>query len=205
MHKPKIKICGLTRLEDIAIVNTLKPDYIGFVFAKSRRKVTPAQALSFRDALNQSIIPIGVFVNESIETILSVVQSGAIKIIQLHGSETERCIEKLKHKASAPIIKAIPVQKEGDVQKWAQTAADFLLLDHKGGGTGTTFDWNLIGKTEKPFFLAGGLTPQNVSQAISRTKPYAVDVSSRVEENGLKCPRKIQQFINVIRDKSVQT
>jgi len=200
MQTPKIKICGLTRHEDIAMVNILKPDYIGVVFAKSRRRVTPAQAQSLRATLHQDIVPVGVFVNESIENIHALVQSGVISIIQLHGSETESYIKKLKHKTSVPIIKAIAIQAKGDVQKWEQTVADYLLLDHKGGGTGTTFDWSLIGEPQKPYFLAGGLTPQNIDEAIIATTPYAVDVSTGVEENGYKCYEKIHQFIRVSRN-----
>lgn len=200
MYKPKIKICGLSRPQDIELVNILSPDYIGFVFANSRRKVVPAQAQSLSNALSGNIIPVGVFVDEPIKNILSLVQNKIIAIIQLHGAETESYIKNLKQETNAPIIKAISVQKAGDVQKWANTTADYLLLDHKGGGTGKTFDWGLIGETTKPFFLAGGLTHENVSDAINKTTPYAVDVSSSVEQNGVKSLKKIQQFIRVIRD-----
>ena len=194
----KIKICGLTRPEDIIIVNNLRPDYIGFVLAESRRKVMPNQALSLRNALDKNIIPVGVFVNEPIENIIALVQNGVIDIIQLHGEENENYIEKIKLSTSAPIIKAISVQKKDDVQKWNHTAADYLLLDHKGGGTGIAFDWNLIGETTKPYFLAGGLNPQNVSQAIAKTAPYAVDVSTGVEVSSHKCPNKIRDFIRAV-------
>ena len=199
----KVKICGLTRLSDIDAVNDEKPDYIGFVFAKSRRKVTPAQAMELRSNLAAGIIPVGVFVDETIENILSLVQNDVIDMVQLHGAESEEYIEELKKKTATPIIKAISVKNAGDVQKWASTAADYLLLDSKGGGTGQTFDWNLIGEVAKPYFLAGGLDMNNIENALnqtaSRTTPFALDVSSGVETNGLKDPEKIKEFIRRVR------
>lgn len=191
----KVKICGLSRIEDIEIVNLVKPDYIGFVFAESRRKVTPQHALELRKLLHPDIIPVGVFVNEQIETIMTIVKSGAIDIIQLHGSEDEHYIQKLKLQMNRPVIKAVSVQNKGDVQKWQGTIADYLLLDHKGGGTGESFDWDLIGEVKKPFFLAGGLHTQNVGKAIKQTTPFAVDVSSGVETDGAKDAKKIVEFI----------
>ena len=199
---PKIKICGLTSPDDITAVNTHKPDYIGFVFAKSRRQITPTQAHALRTALHPSITPVGVFVNAPPELILSIIYSGTIEIIQLHGQEPESYIQHLRQSTKCPIIKAISVQNPGDVQKWENTSADYLLLDHMGGGTGATFNWDLIGKTQKPYFLAGGLTPQNIANAITKTTPYALDVSSGVEQGGKKCPTKIQNFIRVIRDEN---
>jgi len=195
----KIKICGLSRLSDIEAVNKEKPDYIGFVFAKSRRKVTPKQALLLRENLCKDIIPVGVFVNESIENILSLIKNGIIEIIQLHGSEDENYIKHLKSLTNKPIIKAITVQNKGDVQKWENVGADFLLLDHKSGGTGETFDWSLIGNTKKPFFLAGGLTCENITDAIKKVNPFAVDTSSGVETNGFKDYEKIKEFIKRVR------
>ena len=194
----KIKICGLTRLCDIEAVNVEKPDYIGFVFANSRRRVTPALAMELRGKLANEITPVGVFVDETIEDILPLVQYGVIEMVQLHGTEDEEYIAKLKAITAVPIIKAISVQHAGDVQKWASTAADYLLLDSKGGGTGQTFDWSLIGKVTKPYFLAGGLDVNNVVNAISQTMPFAVDVSSGVETDGLKDPDKIKEFIRLV-------
>jgi len=141
----KIKICGLTRAEDIAAVNKFLPDYIGFVFAESRRRVTFEQARELRAALCEKIIPVGVFVNESHENILRAVNEKIIDAIQLHGDEDENFILYLKEKTSAPIIKAVSVREKGDAQAWENSAADFLLLDHKGGGTGEAFDWEKIG------------------------------------------------------------
>jgi phosphoribosylanthranilate isomerase len=196
----KVKICGLSRPCDIEAVNEVKPEYIGFVFAESRRKVTPQQALELRKMLGPDIIPVGVFVDEKAENIVSLMQNGIIDAVQLHGSENEKYIEKLKVLIKKPIIKAIAVQNEGDVQKWAATSADYLLLDNKGGGAGLSFNWNLIGKTDKPFFLAGGMNLENIKKAIEETNPFAVDVSSGVETDGFKDPEKIKEFIKRVRE-----
>jgi len=195
----KVKICGLTRPCDIETVNIEKTDYVGFVFVHSRRRVTPVQAMELRSKLANEIIPVGVFVNETIENILSLVQNGVIETVQLHGTENEDFIVKLKELTTAPVIKAISVQQAGDVQKWAQTAADYLLLDSKGGGTGLAFDWSLIGKVTRPYFLAGGLDMYNIADAVNQTTPFAVDVSSGVETDGLKDPEKIKEFIRLVR------
>jgi phosphoribosylanthranilate isomerase len=196
----KVKICGLTRPIDIDIVNDEKPDYIGFVFAESRRKITPQQALDLQKRLDPKIIPVGVFVNESIEQIVSWVQAGIIDIIQLHGTENEEYIRTLKTLTDAPVIKAIAVEHKGDVQQWSASSANYLLLDSKGGGTGTCFDWNLIGTVEKPFFLAGGLFIENVAESVQKVNPFAVDVSGGVETAGYKDAWKIKEFIRRTRN-----
>ncbi|MCL1882843.1 MAG: phosphoribosylanthranilate isomerase [Defluviitaleaceae bacterium] len=197
----KVKICGLTRLEDIEAVNALKPDYIGFVFAESRRKISPESAKDLRNVLCGDIITVGVFVNESMGNILTLINAGIIDFIQLHGAEDENYIAELKSKISRKnkIIKAVSIQKKGDAQAWENSSADFLLLDHKGGGTGEVFDWNLIGEVKKPFFLAGGLSEKNISEA-KNFSPYALDVSSGVEDSfGFKCREKIRDFIKGMR------
>ena len=196
----KVKICGLLRPCDIEAVNAEKPDYIGFVFAESRRKVTLTQAAELKKLLLPDIIPVGVFVNEPIENIISLVSEGIIDVIQLHGLESATYIQELKLLTDKPVIKAIAVQSKGDVQKWSGSAADYLLLDHKGGGTGQSFDWDMIGEVDKLYFLAGGLNPKNITEAIRKTAPYAVDVSSGVENEGFKDPAKIKEFIRRVRD-----
>ena len=194
----KIKICGLSRLEDIDFVNLARPDYIGFVFAPSRRRVTPEQARKLRGTLRPDIVPVGVFVNESIENILAL--EDVIDIIQLHGSEDEGYIKTIKSRTDMPVIKAAAVQKTGDARKWQNTEADYLLLDNKGGGTGQTFDWNLIGEgIEKPYFLAGGLNIGNIPDAIRLLAPYCVDVSSGAETEGQKDPDKIERIVRLVR------
>jgi len=198
----KVKICGLTRLQDIENANVLKPDYIGFVFAPSRRQVTPEQALELRKILHPDIIPVGVFVDEPHSNIFSLVRDGVIEVIQLHGSENEEYIEELKSMTNKKIIKAIAVQSKDDIENWTQSAADYLLLDHKGGGTGQVFDWDLIedGEVGKPYFLAGGLNSENITEAIKKTEPFAVDVSSGVEIDGVKDAVKIKEFVRRVKD-----
>ena len=185
---------------DIEAVNTANPDYAGFVFAKSPRRVTPEQAADLRKRLSSNIIPVGVFVNEPIDSIMELIRSDVIEIIQLHGNETEEYIEKMKSVCESPIIKAVSVTSAGDIQKWDNTCANYLLFDNKTGGTGESFDWELIGKTKKPFFLAGGLNIENIEAAIQKTNPFAVDISSGVETDGLKDGEKIISIVKKIRN-----
>lgn len=194
-----IKICGLKSMEDISCVNKWKPEYIGFVFLKGRaRYVTPAQAAEMRKALDPSIIPVGVFVNEPVSEVASLFQNGIIRIAQLHGEEDETYVETLRKLCPCPIIKAFIIKSEKDIQKALSFPCDYLLLDN-GLGTGETFDWSLIQNIDRPFFLAGGLNPENVTKAIRIAHPYAVDVSSGVETDGKKDPDKIQLFISSVR------
>jgi len=196
----KVKICGLSRLNDIYVVNEEKPEYVGFVFAESRRNITPQLAFDLRKKLAPGIIPVGVFVDEDIRNIIPLAWGGVIDVIQLHGSEDEEYISRLKALTGKPIIKAVAVLNKEDVQKWSGTSADYLLLDGKGGGKGQRFDWDLIGKVDKPFFLAGGLYRQNIKTALKKVKPFAVDVSSGVETDGLKDHAKIREFIRMVRN-----
>ena len=186
----KIKICGLTRPCDIEAVNVEKPDYIGFVFAESRRRVSPGQAENLRKILSAGIIPVGVFLNEPAENILALVYSGIIDVIQLHGSESEEYIRELKRLADKPVIKA----------NGYSGAADYLLFDNIVPGSGQVFDWNIIGEPGKPYFLAGGLNLENIGEAIAQTAPFGVDVSSGVETGGFKDPVKIKEFIRRVRN-----
>ena len=195
----RIKICGLKSMEDISYVNELKPDYIGFVFLKGRaRTVTPLQAAVMRQSLDPSITPVGVFVNEPITQVSSLFQSGVIKIAQLHGKEDDKYITELKNLCHCPVIKAFIIKTKEDIEKALAFPCDYLLLDN-GMGTGESFDWSLIQNIEKPFFLAGGLNPENVAKAIRLTHPYAVDVSSGVETDGKKDYAKIKDFLSIVR------
>ena len=196
----KIKICGLSRRCDIDAVNKEKPEYIGFVFAKSRRKITPQQAFDLRKRLLPDIVPVGVFTDEAMGNIITLVENGVIDVIQLHGSESGEYIGRLKAFTRKPVIKAVAVINEGDAQKQAETQADYLLLDGKSGGKGKRFNWDLVGKVEKPFFLAGGLNLENIGTALEKVKPFAVDVSSGVETDGFKDPAKIKEFIRMVRN-----
>ncbi|MFP3152880.1 phosphoribosylanthranilate isomerase [Lachnospiraceae bacterium ZAX-1] len=196
----KIKICGLTRPCDIEAVNEAQPDYAGFVFAQSRRHVTREQAFQLRSKLCSEIVPVGIFVDEKIEKIVEIAKSGTIDMIQLHGNEDERYIEEIKSLTGKKIIKSVSILNKGDAQQQIATLADYLLFDNKGGGTGESFDWDLIGTVNRPFFLAGGLTIGTIRTAIEKTRPFAIDISSGVETKGQKDYDKIQAIVSKVRE-----
>lgn len=193
----KVKICGLCRERDAEYANAAMPDYVGFVFAQSRRGTSIEQALRMRRKLNQNIMCVGVFVDEKLQTMLDIFESGCIQAVQLHGNESSETIEQLKREG-IPVIKAVRMDRESNVLQYA--AADYLLLDSGTGGTGTVFDWNSIPNSPKPIFLAGGLCCENILQAIHAVKPYAVDVSSGVETMGTKDKDKMVEFVRMVRD-----
>lgn len=197
----KIKICGIKRLEDIEIVNKYKPDFIGFVFANSKRKVSYDLALNLRKNLSEDISAVGVFVDADKKEILKLYDDGIIDIAQLHGNEDENYICDLKKKTQnkLKVIKAIEISQNTDLSKYDDYNSDYLLLD-SGKGSGKTFDWNLIKKDlKKDFFLAGGLNSSNISQAISEFNPYAVDLSSALEVDGFKDENKIKEIMEIIK------
>jgi len=196
----KIKICGLFRDIDIDYVNDAMPDFIGFVFAKSRRQVSEGWAEAMRPKLRSEITPVGVFVNESLAKVAQLLNDSIIEIAQLHGTETEQYIQELKSLTNKPIIKAVRVLSQEDIVGAQDTVADFLLLDNGTGGTGESFEWSLVSKVKKPFFLAGGLNADNIEQAIVATSPYAVDLSSGVETGGMKDRGKILEIVRRMRN-----
>lgn len=195
----QIKFCGLSRPCDIKAANDLNPDYIGFVFAKeSRRAVTTGQAAELKGILDPHIKAVGVFVNEDPETAAQLLNSGIIDMAQLHGDEDESCIRRLRLLTHKPIIQAFRIGAECDGVRVEASTADVVLLD-SGAGTGALFDWNLAEKIQRPYFLAGGLDPENVGQAVKRLKPYAVDVSSGIESEGVKDINKMAAFAAAVR------
>ena len=195
----KIKICGLQSEDDISYVNALMPDYIGFVFLQGRRRyISPDDAARLKSLLNPSIQSVGVFVNEPLENVVSLLQSGTIQLTQLHGQEDEAYAKQLKSICDKPIIKAFIIKSEEDIKRAIAYPSDYLLLDN-GLGTGEAFDWSLIQGIERPFFLAGGLNSENVRKAISLTRPYAVDTSSGVETDHKKDYNKIKAFIDAVQ------
>jgi indole-3-glycerol phosphate synthase/phosphoribosylanthranilate isomerase len=183
-----VKICGLTRPKDIDAVNTALPDYAGFVFAEHRLRITERTAIMLKERLDPRIKAVGVFISETIENITSL--GDTIDMIQLHGNENEEYIKKLKSLTDKPIIKA---------HGYAESSADYLLFDSDKPASGKAFDWNLIPKTSKPFFLAGGLCVDNIAEAIRCVRPFAVDVSSGMETDGVKDPDKIFEFVRMVR------
>lgn len=200
----KIKFCGLTRPCDIEAANALKPDYIGFVFVpQSKRAVSYRHAVDLKNMLDPGIKAVGVFLDENIDTVASMMNLGIIDLAQLHGSEDNDYINRLKEITGKPVIKAFKIKTEQDVLLSQKSTADFIILDG-GAGEGKTFDWSLAGRVVHPFFLAGGLNAQNVGKAIHTLHPFALDVSSGIETNGLKDKDKMAAFIAAVRKEEQQ-
>jgi len=190
----KIKICGLRNPVDVDYVNEAMPDYIGFVFAESKRQVSPETAKEFKNRLNRKITAVGVFVNSEISIISQLYNSGVINVAQLHGSESEAYIDKLKKICDIPVIKAL------NAEAIQPANADYLLFDNGKGGSGKSFDWNLIPKCNKDYFLAGGINLDNVEKAM-KLKPYGIDLSSGTETNGAKDREKIIRLVQIARER----
>ena len=195
----RIKFCGLSRPCDIQAANEIKPDYIGFVFApKSKRCVSYKQAVDLKNLLSKEIKAVGVFLNEDIEQVISLLNLGIIDAAQLHGDESAEYITRIQKETGKPVIKAFQIHSKADVAAAEETNADFIILD-AGTGEGKTFDWNLIDDFKKPYFLAGGLTTDNVTGAMRRLSPYALDVSTGIETDGIKDKDKMAKFAAAVR------
>ena len=197
----KIKVCGLTRMEDIQAVNEAMPDYCGFVInvEKSRRNCSPLLVKEMVCRLDKRILPVGVFVNAPLRLPTLLLREGTIAMAQLHGQEDEAYVRELQKASHCPVIKAFSVKTSRDVEKALKSPADYILLDQGAGGTGKTFDWSLVPEIERPFFLAGGLGTENLEEAVARLKPWAVDLSSSLETDGRKDPEKIKAAIDMVR------
>ena len=211
----KVKICGLHREEDISCVNAYLPDYIGFVFyPESKRYVTGEQAQKLKEKLNPCIRAVGVFVNADPDEVIALLQKNIIDIAQLHGQESEEQLRKIREQTGKPVIRAVKVTEGTDLQKAYQTDADYILLDN-GMGSGKPFLWDVILKQlaqealqekicRKPFFLAGGISPENMERAAEAFRPYALDLSSSVETDGVKDPEKIRKLMETIRKRGTE-
>ncbi len=214
-NKTKIKICGLKTENDITIVNKYKPDFIGFVFADfSKRYIEPSKAAELKALLSPDILAVGVFVDQDPETVIRLLREGTIDIAQLHGKEDEDYIRLVKETTGKPVIKMFNMkQAAADEMSHADSdekindriltaavnasPADYVLLD-SGYGTGTTFDWSVLDEIKRPYFLAGGLSLNNIEAAVKNLHPYAVDVSSGVETDGTKDEEKVDRFIDIV-------
>ena len=195
-----IKFCGLTRFCDIDFANELKPEFIGFVFAhKSKRYITPEHAAELRARLSPEIKSVGVFVDENINVIAEIASRNIIDAIQLHGSENEDYIRQIRALTGKTIIKAFVINSPDTLNQASQSNADYILLDN-GMGTGETFDWDIIQGFTRDYFLAGGLNPENVGEAVRMLSPFAVDTSSGIETNGFKDKTKMAEFIERTRN-----
>lgn len=206
-QRTKIKICGLKRPEDITYVNEAKPDYCGFIieFPKSSRNVTGALVRELTAKLNPDIIPVGVFVNAAPERVEELLLDGTIHIAQLHGQEDEAYIRRIQKNTGHQVIKAFSVKTAQDIENAMKSPADYILLDQGSGGTGQTFDWSLIPEIDRPFFLAGGLGVENLEKAVRTIHPYAVDLSSSMETDGMKDRDKILKAVQLVHIKSERT
>lgn len=198
----KIKICGLKRKEDIEAVNEAVPDYCGFVIEvpKRFRSVTREQVRELVKGLRKEVLPVGVFVNAPVELIAGLLTDGTLALAQLHGQEDETYLTELRTLTKKPLIQAFSIKSPEDVKRAIASSADYILLDKGSGGTGQSFDWSLLGQISRPFFLAGGLGAENLWQAIRTTDPWAVDLSSSLEVNGLKDAEKIKEAVRLVRE-----
>lgn len=195
----KIKICGLTRPQDIMALNEYQPDYAGFVinFPKSRRSVSPQRVYELTEQLLPSISVVGVTVDQPLSLVSDLLNDGILDIAQLHGNEDEDYIRTLKEQTGKPVWKAFRIRSQEDLDRAAQSCADLVLLDN-GYGTGKAFDWTLIRDIGRPFALAGGLNAQNIREA-ARMQPCLLDISSGAETNGIKDPKKIKKLVEIVR------
>lgn len=196
----RVKLCGMQSANDIAIANAFSPDYVGFVFAESKRRVTMQQAQEMKHALQHNIKAVGVFVNQPLDEVAELCRKGIIDMVQLHGDETAAYFRALKERICVPIICVTPVGTQVSEPRFE---GDYILYDTASamrGGVGQTFDWSLLADTNMHrAFLAGGLVPENVGDAIGKLTPFAVDVSSGVETNGKKDAEKIRRFMKAVR------
>lgn len=210
-YTPKVKMCGISKVETIPAVVEAKPDYMGLVFASSKRQVTVEQAKTLVEALHKqckaqndtvSIKTVGVFVNETLDNLVTIANEANLDVVQLHGDEDEAFIQSLKERTNVEVWKAIQIRSAADAAAWIDSSADMLLFDayHKDerGGTGDIFDWSCLDTFERPFMLAGGIDSTNVARAIRTVRPYGIDISSGIETNGVKDDEKITAFTKIV-------
>lgn len=243
-YTPKVKMCGISKVETIPAIVDAKPDYMGLVFAPSKRQVTVDQAKTLVEELHKqyadrydtditqcnddtvqagtvgikisenvqifeentnsdTIKTVGVFVNETLDNLVTIAKEVNLDAVQLHGDEDEAFIQALKEKTDVEVWKAVQIRSAVDAEAWIDSSADMLLFDayHKDerGGTGEVFDWSCLDEFERPFMLAGGLDSTNVARAIRTVRPYGIDISSGIETNGVKDDEKIKTFTNIVR------
>ena len=222
---PKVKMCGISKVETIPAVVEAQPDYMGLVFAPSKRQVTVDQAKILvselhkqyanrynRDAeqySNQTLIhqefikTVGIFVNETLDNLVTIATEVNLDAVQLHGDEDEAFIQSLKERTNVEVWKAVQIRSAADAAAWIDSSTDMLLFDayHKDerGGMGEVFDWSCLDEFERPFMLAGGIDSTNVARAIRTVRPYGIDISSGIETEGVKDDEKIKAFTNIVR------
>ena len=202
----KIKFCGIRRLEDVAAVNLCQPDYMGMILSGGfRRSISQEQAQRLVQEKSDAIAAVGVFVNESSEIICRMAEQLHLQVIQLHGNESAEQIQTLQQKTGLPVWKALRIGTLEELEAAGTNPADCLILEGKTGagigGTGVCADWELLARPSwnRSFFLAGGLQPENVLEAIATVSPTGVDFSSGIEEDGVKSLRRMKQLMTLIR------
>ena len=218
-YTPKVKMCGISKVETISAVVESKPDYMGLVFAPSKRQVTVDQAKTLVEELhkqytkrynngteqsnNDEIKTVGVFVNETLDNLVTIAKETNLDAVQLHGDEDEAFIQSLKERTNVEVWKAVQIRSAADAEAWIDSSADMLLFDayHKDerGGTGEVFDWSCLDEFERPFMLAGGIDSTNVARAIRTVRSYGIDISSGIETDGVKDNEKITAFTKLVR------
>lgn len=219
-YTPKVKMCGISKVETIPAVVEAKPNYMGLVFAPSKRQVTVDQAKILVEELhkgcakkygsdtepdkNDTIKTVGVFVNETVDNLVTIANEANLDAVQLHGDEDETFIQSLKERTNVEVWKAVQIRSAADVEAWIDSSADMILFDayHKDerGGTGEVFDWSSLDEFERPFMLAGGIDSTNVARAIRTVRPYGIDTSSGIETNGVKDDEKITAFTKIVKN-----
>lgn len=197
----KIKICGLFQSQDVDYINEARPDWCGFIlhFPKSHRNVTVEQLRALRARLAEGVVPVGVFVDQPVEAVAALLAEGLIDLAQLHGHEDGAYIARLRALAPGkPIWKAFQVRSAADAEEAERCPADLVVLDG-GQGAGQVFDWSQVQSVRRPYLLAGGLTAENIPQAVRALHPYGVDLSSGVETDKQKDRDKILAAVAAAR------
>ncbi|MBR1657549.1 MAG: hypothetical protein IJ697_03685 [Synergistaceae bacterium] len=197
----KVKICGICHESEIGIMNELGPDFVGFVFVKkSRHFISPEHAGYLRSQLRPGIKSVGVFTNESLQNVALCVETAGLNMVQLHGDETGEYVAALREYIRCPIMKVYKVSKPIDAEKALFSTADYVMLDGGNAGDGKTFDWSLLGRMRRKFFLSGGLNPDNIQKALNLDpQPYALNTNSGVEAHRTKDYRKVMKFIQTVK------
>lgn len=197
----KIKICGLRSEADIGYINETKPDYCGFILnvPGSRRNISPEKAGQLIKYLDSSVVAVGVFVDEVPEKVIEIARKTGIGMIQLHGQESEEQIRIIQEQTGLPVIKAFSVKSPEDIKRAEKSPADYILFDCGSGGTGQTFEWSYLEGQNRNYFLAGGIGADNMEEAVRRFAPYAIDLSSSVETDGVKDGKKIADAVKQLR------
>lgn len=191
----KVKICGLNTQDAVEAANEAGVDFIGLVFAPSKRQVTIEEATQLRKLIADSVQVVGVFKDQPFEEVQAAIEKVPLDIVQLHGKESVDFCKKVP----VPVIKAFSIEDQ-DKRTEYEAFVEHILIDSPLPGSGELFEWErLAAVSTGPVFLAGGLTSENVQQAIEQVNPYGVDVSSGVETDGVKDPTKIKQFIQQVR------